>query len=88
MIGLSIVNIRSFTYVGAHTYQTTYLTFGGCLGIVLTTNSKPRTSSVGGVFQGGSPVPNRGAGLNSCPDRSHHLLWKWWKKKCQGLGGP
>jgi len=35
------INIHSFTYVGAHTYQRTYLTFGGCLGIVLTPNSKP-----------------------------------------------
>ena len=66
-------NIRSFTYVGAHTYQTTYLTFGGCLGIVLTPNSKPQTSSVGGIFQGGAPSPTGGRG--STPAQTGHITY-------------
>lgn len=32
-------------------YQTTYLTFGGCLGIVLTPDSNTQTTSVEGVLQ-------------------------------------
>jgi len=46
----------------ANTYPITYLTFGGCLGIVLTPDSNTRTSSVGGALQGGAPTPTGGQG--------------------------
>lgn len=32
-------------------YQTTYFTFGGCLGILLTPDSNTQTTSVEGVLQ-------------------------------------
>ena len=59
----------------AYTYPITYLTFGGCLGIVLTPDSNTRTSCVGGVLQGGAPTPTGGGA---------HLLPK--VSETEGLG--